>query len=103
MLLQEFVITVKSVLREISHSHKNIFVVEHQYDQLCDSNDRLKDEFGRHDRESGAPLSQDALHFGKKGLRLLAMSLKSSVMGKNKRQGGRGTAEPGHQADYQPT
>ena len=95
---------LNNVFRDISHSNKNISVVDHPFNQLCDSNGCLKDEYGRFDKESGTPLSRDALHLGKKGLRLLAVSIKSSVMKKYKRQGQQGaTAEQGRHDGYQST
>lgn len=92
------------MLRDISHSHKNISIIDHPFNQLCNNDGCLRDEFGRYDKESGTPLSRDALHLGKKGLRLLAVSIKSCVMGKYKRQGQRQqgtTAEQGNHEGYQ--
>ena len=97
---------LNNVLRDISHSHKNISTIDHPFNELCDDNGCLKAEYGRFDKESGTPLSRDALHLGKKGLRLLAVSLKSSVMGKYKRQGQRQqgpSAERGRHDGYQST
>ena len=95
---------LNNVLRDISHSHKNISIIDHPFNQLCNNDGCLRDEFGRYDKESGTPLSRDALHLGKKGLRLLAVSIKSCVMGKYKRQGQRQqgtTAEQGNHEGYQ--
>ena len=64
------------------------------------------DEFGRYDREAGTFLARDVLHLGKKGLRLFAMSIKSSIMGKYKKQDqGQRTAstERGTQDGFQPS
>lgn len=97
---------LNNVLRDISHSHKNISVIDHPFNQLCNNDGCLKDEFGRFDKESGTPLSRDALHLGKKGLRLLAVSVKSCVMGRYKRQGQgqqRASAERGNNDGYQST
>ena len=90
---------LNNIMREIAFNHKNILIVNHPFDELCNANDCLKDECGRFDKTSGTPLSQDVLHLGKQGLRLLAISLKSSIMGKYKRNGGRqhtAAAESGH-------
>ena len=95
---------LNNVLRDIAHSYKNVSVIDHPFNQLCDNNGCLKEELGRYDKESGTPLSRDVLHLGKKGLRLLAVSIKSCLMGKYRRQGGRqqeATAEQGHHDGYQ--
>lgn len=97
---------LNNVLRDICHSHKNLSVIDHPFDELCDSTGCLKDECGRFDKEAGTPLSRDVLHLGKKGLRVLAVSIKSCVMGKYKRQGQRqqgAAAERGYRDGYQPT
>ena len=75
---------LNGIIREISHSFKNVFVIEHPFDQLCKSDGCLKDDCGRFDKDAGIPLARDALHLGKKGLRLFAMSMKSSIVGKFK-------------------
>ena len=66
----------------------------------------MRDEFGMYDKESDTAFSRGALHLGKKGLRLLAISIKLCVMGKYKRQG-QGqqgtTAEQGYHDGYQST
>ena len=95
---------LNNVLRDICHSYKNMSVIDHPFTQLCNDNDCLKDEFGRFDKESGTPLSRDALHLGKKGLRLLAVTIKSCIMGKYKRHDQRqqrATADRGNQDGYQ--
>ena len=71
-----------SIMYEIAHSHKNIKIIDHPLGEYCDINGCLNDQAGRYDRESNAPLTQDTLHLGKHGLRILAKTLKSSVVGK---------------------
>ena len=96
---------MNNILHDIAHTHKNISVINQHVDKLCDSNGLLMDEFGRYDREAGTFLARDVLHLGKKGLRLFAMSIKSSIMGKYKKQDqGQPTtsAERGTQNGYQP-
>ena len=99
---------LNNVLRDISHRYRNIFIIDHPTNQLCNNNGCLKDEYGRFDKEAGTPLSREILHLGKKGLRLFAASLKSSVMRKfnNQEQGQgqpRASAGRGHRNGYQPT
>ena len=55
----------------------------------------MRDDIGRYDRESQAPLARDVLHLGRKGLRIFAKTLKSSVIGKYKTHPARyGTLNP---------
>lgn len=68
-----------NILFEISHTHRNISVIDYNAALYCDRNGLLKAELGRHDKETGRPLDSDVLHLGKKGLRLLAKGIKSSV------------------------
>ena len=78
---------LNGIIWEISHSFKNVFVIEHTFDQLCKSDGCLKDNCGRLDKEAGIPLAKDTLHLGKRGLRLFAISIKSSIVGKFKHTG----------------
>ena len=71
-----------NIIYEIAHSNKNIKIIDHPLGELCDGNGCLKDQLGRFDHASNAPLTRDTLHLGKRGLRLLAKTLKSSVVGK---------------------
>ena len=80
--LNHIVRDFNSIIYEIAHSHKNIKIIDHPLGEYCDINGCLKDQLGRYDRELNAPLARDALHLGKRGLRLLAKTLKSSVVGK---------------------
>ena len=73
-----------SILHDLSHSIKNVNVIDHPLEQLCNSHGCLKDEFGRYNQEAQGPLSRDTLHLGKKGLRVFARTIKSSVVGKFK-------------------
>ena len=69
-----------SILHDISHSIKNVNVVDHPFDQLCDTHGCLRGELGRYDRQSNGPLTRDTLHLGKKGLCLLAKTIKSCIV-----------------------
>ena len=46
----------------------------------------LSDEYGRWNVREQRPLTSDALHLGKKGIRMLAVNFKSAVLHKNKSQ-----------------
>ena len=86
-----------SILHDISHSIKNVNVIDHPLAELCDAQGCLRGEFGRYDREANGPLTRDTLHLGKKGLRLFAKTIKSCVVG---RPGSR-AARPGQQETAQ--
>ena len=75
-----------NILHDISHSYRNISIIDHPVDQLCNDRGCLKDNLGRHDKETGTPLTRDTLHLGKQGLRIFATIIKSSVMGKYKKR-----------------
>ena len=93
------------ILHDISHSIKNVNVIDHPLAEFCDANGCLKGELGRYDREANGPLTRDTLHLGKKGLRLMAKTIKSNVVkSRNQRPGQQGTASMGHPRDgYQPS
>ena len=97
MSLNHRVKQLNCVLREISNCHKQISIIEHPFSELCDDNDCLREELGRYDREAGVPLAQDALHLGKKGLRLFAVSIKSAFINryKKRQQGKHGASAVG--------
>ena len=84
-----------NILLDLSHSYKNINVVDHPIAELCNAGGSLRDDLGRYDRDSQAPLAKDALHLGKKGLRIFAKTLKSSVIGRYKSQQGQHGASAG--------
>lgn len=97
-----------NMLHDISHSYKNVHVIDHPLAELCNSQGCLRDELGRYDRESQGPLTRDTLHLGKKGLRLFARTIKSCVVGRfrssSTRSGQLGaTAGGNHHNGYQPT
>ena len=95
-----------NILHDISHSIKNVNVFDHRLDDLCDSHGCLKEELGRYDRESNGPLTKDTLHLGKKGLRLLAKTIKSSVLKSrsvNSGQQGAVSNHRDHRDGYQPS
>ena len=82
-----------NILHDISHSIRNVNVIDHPLADLCDAHGCLRDEFGRYDRELQAPLTRDALHLGKKGLRLFARTIKSRIIKKSRRN----STHPGQQ------
>ena len=94
-----------SILHDICHSMKNVNVIDHPLNDLCDSHGCLRGELGRYDRESNGPLTRDTLHLGKKGLRLLAKTIKSNVVkSRAARSGQQGAASNrSHRDGYQPT
>ena len=75
-----------SILREISHTCKNISIIDHPFTQLCKNDGCLKEEYGRFDKSAGTPLLNDALHLGKKGLRVFAASIKTGILGRFRKQ-----------------
>ena len=68
-----------NILLEIAHTYRNISIIDYNPSLYSDSGGLLKSELGRHDKVSGRPLDSDALHLGKKGIRLFAAGIKSSV------------------------
>ena len=66
---------------DMSYIHKNISIIDNALFGDC-----LTDEFGRWDSVAGKPNSQDILHLGKKGIRVLAKNIKSSVINRGKGQ-----------------
>ena len=64
-------------MHHISHSIKNVNVIELPLGDLCKPHICLKEELGRYDRQSNGPLKKDTLHLG---LRLVAKTIKSSVV-----------------------
>ena len=97
-----------NILHDISHSLKNVNVIDHPLAELCNPQGCLRDELGRYDREANGPLTRDQLHLGKKGLRIFAKTIKTSVVGRLKshtaRPGQQGaTSEGSHNDGYQPS
>ena len=90
------------VLQDLAYSYKNVSVIQHPFAQLCNSNGSLRDDCGRFDKESGTPLARDALHLGKKGLRLFASSIKTSIVGKFKKQTAGASAVQGDHVGERP-
>ena len=83
-----------NILCEISHIHKNISVIDHPFAQLCKNDGCLKEEYGRFDKTAGTPLLNDALHLGKKGLRVFAASIKTGILGRFRKQEQTGPGQP---------
>jgi hypothetical protein len=75
---------LNNIIQEISHSHKNVYVLDNDISQYCGRSGVLRSELGRHDKESGRPLDHDALHLGREGLRLLARAIRSNIVRFNK-------------------
>ena len=75
-----------NILIDISHSYKNVKILDHSLSDFCNVRGCLKDELGRFDQESGTHLSRDTLHLGKKGLRLFSKSIKVGVLGSYKKR-----------------
>ena len=72
------------MLIELSHSYRNINIIDHSWSILCDGTGCLKSELGRHDKNSGLPLDSDTLHLGKNGYRILAKNIKEDIFGKRR-------------------
>ena len=75
---------LNGMLIELSHSYRNISIIDHSWSILCDRSGCLKSELGRHDKSSGLPLDTDSLHLGKKGYRILAINIKEGIFGKRR-------------------
>ena len=71
-------------------------VIDFPLTDLCDARGCLKPDLGRYDRESGTPLARDTLHLDKRGLRILAKTFKTMIVGKSKR---RSTGQQGGTSD----
>ena len=98
-----------NLLLEMTYSYRNISVIDHAV-----FGDVLTNEHGRWNADEERHDTNDALHLGKKGIRLFAAKLKSAVMEKGKNQsrtrfdGGGGHYRnavergAGHRDGYQP-
>jgi alkylated DNA repair dioxygenase AlkB len=75
---------LNNIMQEMSHSHKNVYVLDNDISQYCDKSGVLMSVLGRHDKATGRPLDHDALHLGKQGLRLLARAIRSNIVRFNK-------------------
>ena len=88
---------------EVAHSYRNVSIIDHPRSLLADRSGCLAPKMGRHDKGSGNPLSQDALHLGREGYKVFAKSIKEGIFGKYRprSQGqaqNRGTAVDGNQS-----
>ena len=97
-----------NVLHDLSNSFKNVNIIDHLLNELCNSHGCLRDELGRYDREAQDHLARDKLHLGKKGLRLFAKTIKSCVIGKFRNNSTRSgqqeaTSTGSHRDGYQPS
>jgi hypothetical protein len=82
-----------NMILDLTYSYKNIFIIDH-----AAFGDQLSDEFGRWDKDNACANTRDALHLGKKGLRLFAAKIKSSVF-KRSQAKGRFSGGGGHYRD----
>jgi len=67
-----------NLILDLTYSYKNIFIIDHNA-----FGDQLSDDYGRWDKTNECANTRDALHLGKKGLRLFAAKIKSSVLRKS--------------------
>ena len=69
------------LILEMTYSLRNVYVIDNSLfgDVLCD-------EHGRWDTVNQRPNTADALHLGKKGMRILAKNIKSTIMGNGRNQ-----------------
>jgi len=81
------------MILDLTYSYKNIYIIDHTA-----FGDKLSDDFGRWDKENGCPNTRDALHLGKKGIRLFAAKIKSSVFRRSQAKS-RLSAGGGHYRD----
>ncbi len=96
-----------NMILDMSYKHRNMYVIDNAI-----FGNTLSDEHGRWNINEQRPFTADALHLGKKGIRILATNIKSSVMGERSRSKSRFSAgggkyqgavqRPGHQDGYQP-
>ena len=64
---------------DMSYRYKNVRIIDHSL-----FGNYLSDEYGRWSREEQRPLVTDALHLGRKGIRVFAQSIKIAAIGKGK-------------------
>jgi len=70
-----------NMILDLTYNFKNIFIIDHAIfgDLLCD-------EHGRWDTENDCANTRDTLHLGKKGIRLFASKIKSSIFERGRSQ-----------------
>jgi hypothetical protein len=73
---------LNNMFTEVAHSHRNVSIIDHPRSLLADRSGCLAPKMGRHDKGSGNPLSQDALHLGREGYKVFAKSIKEGIFGK---------------------
>ena len=66
-----------SAILDMSYQHKNIRIIDNSI-----FGSYLSDEHGRWNAQEQRPLVSDNLHLGRKGIRLFAMNIKGSVIGR---------------------
>ena len=75
---------LNNMLIEISHSNRNVFIIEHPRSLLCNSSGYLKPGIGRFDKGKNVPLDSDSLHLGIRGIRILARTIKEAILPRNR-------------------
>ena len=75
---------LNNMLIEISHSNRNVFIIEHPRSLLCNLSGNLKPSMGRFDKVKNVPLDSDSLHLGIRGIRILARTIKESILPRNR-------------------
>jgi hypothetical protein len=70
-----------NMILDLTYNFKNIFIIDHAIfgDSLCD-------EHGRWDKANDCANTRDTLHLGKKGIRLFATKIKSSIFERGRSQ-----------------
>ena len=75
---------LNNMLVEISHSNRNVFIIEHARSLLYSPPGLLKPGMGRFDKGKNVPLDSDSLHLGIKGIRILAKTIKEAIIPRNR-------------------
>ena len=75
---------LNNMLIDISHSNRNVFIIEHPRSLLCNSSGNIKPSMGRFDKVKNVPLDSDSLHLGIRGIRILARTIKESILPRNR-------------------
>ena len=75
---------LNNMLIKISHSNRNVFIIEHPRSLLCNSSGNLKPSMGRFDKVKNVLLDSDSLHLGIRGIRILARTIKESILPRNR-------------------
>lgn len=65
-------------MQHLSTKHHNLHLLDNAV--FADQSGILRVELGRHSKETHAPINSDEVHLGSKGIRKLAMLIKSTII-----------------------